>query len=347
MANFWYPNKMKGRITLISAILFTISLLLAAAYAPTGYNFYLSYAQDITGNNIDLSHSWALSNFGTLQLNSQTGGDLWDSLTMVMTSANPTFRLVHIDPQKSDKYFPIYFEFNLNGVGSGSAQGNYMIDCSPTIFTMPMGRYHWAGGNLIFHSLDISENLPESWNGTYYTYLRMQFFANYGSEQVELEDAEITLNFFVHYKSTTVPPSGHNYVTALTVLPFPVTSNIDIQQMQTFNSEEPVAGVSFASNDKRPSANYKIVVSPGENPTGNYAFHKVNGSSTPIPYKVRVPSRVNYFNTGSFNFTPSTQAGTGYWQDFFDIVIGAVNYTNVPLCAGKYQSRIKVELIYE
>jgi len=78
-----------------------------------------------------------------------------------------------------------------------------------------------------------------------------------------------------------------------------------------------------------------------------FAFRKQGCCSNPILYKVYVPDRMEPYERmdSEFPIAIDSKGLTGFWQDWIEIRISALNYANLTIPAGSYSSTIRIELV--
>lgn len=268
-------------------------------------------------------------------------GNEWNSnVTMLITSSHPETRLVNVnDPTK---YFTAYVTFPFSSANTG-ATGTYIIDSSPYVLPTPYISY--GGGNL-YLTIPAMSGDPAEYEGTYTTFFRFRVYVDYGTPDEILLEEEL-MNIIVYFISPTSPPPGQTYFTNILVQRYPTADGIEVTEMQQTQSSLTVGAITFGSNDDRNDVTYKTKISPGDAlPIGMFAFHKTDGTGSPIPYKVHAPSRTLPSATEFFLQAPA-KGPADFWQDYYELAISNMNYTDVLITAGDYTSAIKIELIVD
>ncbi|MGI6433118.1 MAG: hypothetical protein ACOXZ4_04565 [Sphaerochaetaceae bacterium] len=258
-------------------------------------------------------------------------------VSIIMSSSGPNLEFVKItDPSKR---VPFSLSFNFATTYPNGSH-DYLISTSPT--EVPIKYDNNAGGNL---SIILGAmNLNDTWKGSYSSFVRMQFYADYGtSDQVLLD--EIIMNLFAFYKEKDANPGGQPVFTNLDVVSYPAAANVDVISMAANNSSLVVGSVNFSSTDNRNNKIYKIKVSPNQNPNSTFAFQKSGGGAA-IPYKVNAVSH-NQPVANAFEISNITKGPAGYYQKHFEVAISNVNQGGGSIAAGAYTSGIKVELIIQ
>lgn len=291
-----------------------------------GSNMYVGHVDMGRAKKYDKTASWA------------AWTDDWHSnVTMVVTSSDAQVRLVNVnDPTK---YFLAQLIFPLNS--DDAVNHTYTIDSSPYTIQTPFNWY--AGGNFNLSILPMTGD-PAGYEGTYTTFFRFRVYADYGTTDEILLKEEV-MNILVYFISPTAPPPGQTYFTNLLIQRYATADGIDVIAMQQNQTSLTVGAATFSSNDARNNMSYAIRISPAENPlTGVFAFHKTSGTGNAIPYKVHIPART-LPATSAFLIPAPAKGPADYWQDFIEIAISNMNYSNVVFTGGTYQSGLKIELI--
>jgi len=335
-------------------LLVTLSALGAAMVDPAWYAIDFSQEEWLASNTHNLTWGGSDMYVGRLDMEraknydktqtwkawTNAGGTWNQNLTMVVTSSHEQVRLVNVnDPTK---YFPCYITFPYSSVVPGATQ-TFTIDTSPMNIPVPFDWY--GGGNFTLSVPPMSED-PAGYEGTYTTFFRFRVYADYGTADQVLLDEDL-MNILVYFISPTSPPPGQTVFTNVLLQRYAAADGIDVATMQQTQSSLTVGAVTFSSNDSRNNMSYAIRFSPAENPvTGAFAFHRVGGTGNPIPYKVHIPART-LPATGAFTVPAPAKGPADYWQDFLEIAISNMNYTNTLYYSGDYQSGIKIELIIQ
>lgn len=345
---------MRQRSILFVICMITIFSLGAATVDPAWYDIDFSQEEWLASNTHNLS--WGGSDMYVGRVDMQrtknydktttwkawvAAGGTWNqNVTMLITSSHEQTRLVNVnDPTK---YFPCYITFPFSSANTG-ASGTYVIDNSPYVLPTP---YIWYGGGNFTLTVPPMTGDPTGYEGTYTTFFRFRVYADYGTPDQVLLQEEL-MNILVYFISPTSPPPGQTVFTNILVQRYASADGIDVATLQQNQSSLNVGAVTFSSNDSRNNISYAIRMSPAENPlTGNFAFYKEDGIGNAIPYKVHAPSRTLPSAT-AFTLPAPAKGPADYWQDYFELAISNMNYTNVLYTAGSYQSGIKIELIIQ
>lgn len=344
---------MRQLITTLMLMLLLATPLAAAPVDPAWYDISISQESGLADNEWDIDWNGSELYLGHIDLSPntplnkipswRTSPQIWHKdVTMIVTSSHPEVRLTNVnDPTK---FFDIQIRFPFQSDEPGLT-GTYTIDSSP--YEMPVDFTWYAGGNMWLTVLPMGGD-PTGWEGTYSTYFRFRFFVDYDTaDEVELVDDEVLMNIIVYFITPTAPPPGQTYFTNILVQRYPTADGIEVTEMQQTQSSLLVGAVTFGSNDDRNDVTYKTKISPGDAlPIGIFAFHKTDGTGSPIPYKVHAPSRTLPTATEFFLQAPA-KGPADFWQDYYELAISNMNYTDVLITAGNYTSAIKIELIVD
>ena len=158
---------------------------------------------------------------------------------------------------------------------------------------------------------------------------------------------------------------------------YPTADNIDVIGMQANQSAQLAVGsVTLISNDDQSYTSghghghgrwswwwdgddstsqvpFELRISPvcpygvSDQYADKFAFRKPGFSSNPILYKVYVPDRMEPYEReeGEFSIDVIHKGITGFWQDWIELCITALNYADHAMPAGSYSSTIRIELV--
>lgn len=266
-----------------------------------------------------------------------TPGAVWNGdITLVITSPFPTYRFSRAADDT------IYYPIELNILRNGSTpQTEGKLTEGPSEVQLNLSQYDHPTFHFIM-DIEVPNDNANWRRGYYFTSFSFSLFVDYGktTEQQIGSDLFVSTSYFFRQDS-----GGQTVHTNLLVDRYSTASDIDVPTLQRTQGSLKVAGINFFSDDSGDTS-YKINISPGENPNGVFAFHRTNGSSPPIPYRVFVPLR--YANASSdreFSIPVTTTTPSGVWQDTFELGITRVNENGVNYTTGEFTSLIQIELV--
>ncbi len=254
-------------------------------------------------------------------------------LTMVVSSEPhlTEFRLTKVgDPTK---YWRAYLTHD--------KLGNVPIDTPgpDNYITIKLKGWSYWGGNFKLNTKTNEDIFPSDagFNGIYTTYFR---FRLYPTAHL-LDDDYLLLDETMHY-NLKYWGAGQWISTALAAVPY--VTEVDVLELQRTAGELKVGSVEFLSDDDSNGHAYKLQVTPGEVGATQFAFHRISGTGSTIPYQVRIPNSGMPASSSFLERTVTTKDGNNHWYDFIELAILGFN-PNVTYGSGDYQSRIKITLI--
>ena len=323
--------------------------------------YFVDFQQEdwFANNNTDLRYNHTNKYIGQVQFGPDNyfynrNGAGWNgNFSIVITTPFDGFYLRHVED--STKTFNAWVDLLLNGAFMERA------DTDETAFNYSVP---WGAGRPLFQfyiTVQPRFDDPNYFQGTYFLPLNIAIYIDYELDtEVLLEESLFNiLVYFVEPSSGSGGNgggggSGNEVFTNLWVDRYATAEGVDIPTLQTTGSSLVVGSVHFTSTDKKNNSSYSIDIYPGEDPLGDFAFHKVGTSGTIIPYKVFVtPERAITTLQGTpaygsqasaFTVPVTTRSAAGFWQDFFEVGITNMNYDNLSFTAGDYTSLIKIEL---
>jgi hypothetical protein len=330
----------------------------AVVFALDTSQILVDFQQDINtqNNNWDITYYNNNAYLGQVQV--LPGQDFYDNhgfdsygnpwlgeLTLVISSPLSTFQFTLVGDDT--KTFPITIDVMKNG----SIPHEMGLTESPAEIPIPLT---WGSYPTYTFLIDITTHpgKPTPYRGTYYSVLRFELYYNYNDEANRKRVGDEIYTMTGHFINQG---GGGQFVqTDLLVERYTSASNIDVPALQTTESQLKVGMVNFFSDDDGDSG-YTILISPGENPFGKFAFFKTGNSAISIPYKVFVtPERSLTDIQGTptygsqeraFSVVVSEKGISGFWQDSFELGIAQMNYEQVSYTTGDYTSLIQIELV--
>lgn len=344
------------RVAIISLfVLVFAGSLTVSAVEPEWY--YVDFHQEcwFADNKTDIRYNHTDRYIGQIQFGPDqyfydNNGAGWNgNFSLVVSTPFDGFYLQNVED--SAKTFPAHLDINRNG------NLQHQVQTSFSTFNYPVA---WNTGRPLFSfSITIFPRFDDEqgFKGTYFLPLTIALYVDYGTEDELLIEESLfnILVYFVESSSSGGPGSpgggqgGGNIFTNLWIQRYPSADGVDIPSLQLSQGSLAVGAVNFSSNDKRNPSKYLIKLSPGENPEGMFAFHKQGStSSSPIPYKVYIPTRTSLGSQSTaFSVPVETRSPAGYWQDYFEVGITQMNHLGWTFTAGDYTSLIQIELIRE
>ncbi len=320
-------------------------LPLEAVIRTNWYDITISQEEWLASNTHNLSWGGAnlyIGNIGLLRKANSNVTNYEPNLVIRYITPNNTVQLTNVgDPTK---VFPCYLTQQLNG----NTSGTYYVNSSP--FSINAVANWYSGGNLYLNIPPMTGS-DAGYEGTYTASFRIQVFAlDYepGQPVQYVLLKEEVLNIIVYYKYKTALPPGETVVTNLMLDRYASADGIDVAVLQATQGSLLVGAVTLITNDKDMSHTYTINIVPTDAagfalPGGTFAFHQASGIYNPIPYKVFANGRTTPSAT-AFSVNPPGKGPADFWQDWLEIGISALNFSNVPLVAGNYSSTIRIEL---
>lgn len=341
-------------VILLSLILLSTTQILSAV-DPSWYeiDFYQVYdtqdntinLEELDGTPVYLGYIKVLPGQHFIDNN---GADWNGNITLVISSPISPFRLIKI----GDDSYQMAIEMDVVADGVTTLAAN--LTDSPAVVPTPLAFNETPEFRFII-DIDSPQGKPNPWRGSYYSLLRLEVFVDYGTDnQVRLGDEvyAITSHFVQE-----VPTQGNTPIimTDLLVEQYTAATAVDIPQLQITGGVLKVGAVNFFSDDSDDLSSYKIRISPNEENADNFAFYKTENPGLYIPYKLVVlPDRTMTNDLGGPTYGSQSQAfsvmvtqkgATGFWQDYFELGITQINYSNLNYTTGEYISEILIELI--
>jgi hypothetical protein len=295
---------------------------------------------DPSSYNIDLINSHYTS---ASIINIEEGGYSWEggqliiqktpsseNITMVVTSMSNEMKLTNV--ANPNYYFPVNLSIDFRG---GEL---YTVDFSPSVIAIEIPDNATVIGDINLVYLSKEGGSDPRWKGTYEAAFKFQFFAN----DIELKNFEKVIRILAYYKERSDVLAQEVKFTNLVLSKNEAVDDLDVIEMHQTNASVTLGGLSFASNDGTSTTSYKIKILPGDESQGVFAFQKVGGESI-VPYKLHIPSRTTPSSKGFFIDIPNIDSA-GIWQDYIDLGVSNINYTNSNLTVGNYVSDIKIDL---
>lgn len=333
--------KIRGKVVQLVLVLLSVTTTLFASVNPDWYTVEFYQDSYTESGNWDLRYYNDQVYLGQVQVRPSdlfynTPGVVWNgNITLVITSPYPTFRYVKVADDT------IFYPVTLDILRNGSVPQGGSLTNSPSSVALNLA----LNDTPTFHFI-MDINVPgdnANWRrGYYFASFTFSIFADYGTADEQQIGGDLFTSTAYFFRQSS---GGNSVHTSLLVDRYASASGIDVPTLQSTQGSLKVAAVNFFSDDSGDTS-YSIRISPGENPTGSFAFHRNTGGSNSIPYRVFVPSRSSIGSQSiAFSVPVLTRSPSGLWQDAFELGITQVNQNGVSYITGEYTSLIQIELI--
>lgn len=343
-------NKSIRKSSLITFFLILWLLLItlfpvAAAVDPAWFNISMTQAARLARGSYRIQWTGDHNiNMGSLKLSpknknipNEYRNHTWEAQIRFLCPNNEV-RLTKIgDPTK---YFDLSLSVDINNI-------NYTIDSSPTdVF----GSFNSNHINTNF-TLAIAgrSGSDAGYTGTYTASFKVQIFIRDPESPYEMVLVkEEVYNILAWYNSTNQSPIEDPIFSHLILDRYTNADAIDVEYLKNNNLSLLVGAVTLLTNDSNNSHSYTLNVVPtyksGQpQPGGDFTFYHQGNNNDTFKYRVFANGRTQP-NQGAFSVDAPDKGPADFWQDWVELGICGLNYTNETVGSGSYSSTIRIEL---